>query len=54
MLDYLFAAGGALGATLLIYGGWLCLHHLVNALREFLAHRSQGAAGHAMGEKKEA
>jgi hypothetical protein len=25
MLDYLFPAGGALFATLIVYGGWLCL-----------------------------
>jgi hypothetical protein len=53
-LNYLFAAGGALCATLLIYGGWLCLHHLVNSLRDLPARRAQRAAGHPMGEQKEA
>jgi hypothetical protein len=35
MLDYLFVAGGALSATLLIYGGWLCSHHLADSLLDF-------------------
>jgi hypothetical protein len=54
LLDYLFAAGSALCATLLIYGGWLCSHHLVNSLRDLLARRPQGATGGAIPKQKEA
>jgi len=54
VLDVLFAAGGALWATFLIYGAWLCLRELLSSLRDLLAGRARGATEHPMRKQKQA
>jgi len=52
LLDYLFVAGSALCATLLIYGGWLCSHQPVDSLLDLLARQSERDPTPAPKQKK--
>jgi hypothetical protein len=44
LLDALFVAGGALCATLLVYGAWLCIGGVRSSLKSADADPSPGKA----------